>query len=74
MSITTSLPSIALLAMFSAALLASVGAIFGASIARIVWADDLQQAIRIDQTRSEIEKSLRSQIESLKQQIELGKR
>lgn len=54
-----------LFAQLSAALLAMVAAIFGASIARVLWAEDLAQAQRIDAIRSETEGHLREQIKSL---------
>lgn len=46
------------LVIAAAMLLAMVGALFGAGMARLLWADDLKQAQRIDEIRSRTEASL----------------
>jgi hypothetical protein len=50
------------LVIASAVLLAMVGALFGAGMARLLWADDLKQAKRIDEIRSRTEASLQRTI------------
>ena len=46
------------LVIASAVLLAMIGALFGAGMARLLWAGDLKQAQRIDEIRSRTEASL----------------
>lgn len=69
------------LAIFSAALLAMVGAIFGVCIARLVWADDLRatKALKVhwDGSQYAMEKTiaaLHSTINSQDQIIAIQKR
>lgn len=57
--------------MLAAALLVSAGAFFGVITTRVLWADDLKQAQRIDEIRSQTEKHLRGQIDALQEQITL---
>lgn len=61
--------SVALFALYSAMLLALAGAFFGVCIARLVWADDLKQAQRIDAIRSRTEVALRGQIAALEKHL-----
>ncbi len=59
------------LAILSAIILSVVSASFGAITARFFWAEDLEQANKLDAIRSQTEAHLRSQIESLKRRLEL---
>ena len=61
-------------AAFGAAGLAMIGAIFGVGMARLIWADDLKHAQKIDEIRSRTETALKGTIESLEQQIVILKR
>lgn len=65
--------SAAILAILSAALLACSGAIFGVIMARVIWADDLKHAQRIDEVRSRTENSLRGLISSQERTIKTYK-
>jgi hypothetical protein len=56
-------------AILSAMILAAGGALFGATTARLFWADDLKHAQKIDAIRSETEKHLRCQIKALEDQL-----
>jgi hypothetical protein len=47
---------------------------FGVGVARVLWAEDLQQARRIDAIRSETEGHLREQIRTLESQISILRR
>lgn len=65
--------SAVILAYLGAGLIAVSSATFGVGLARVLWADDLKRAQRIDEIRSRTELSLRSQIDSLKRQLDLKK-
>lgn len=56
---------------FAAAALAMVGAMFGVAMARLIWADDLKHAQRIDEIRSRTEVHLKDHIKALENQIKL---
>lgn len=58
-------------AIFGAALLAMVGAIFGVCIARLLWADDLRHAYSLRETSRKTEDALHSIVQSQSKQIEL---
>jgi hypothetical protein len=53
-----------MMSVLGASLLAMAGTFFGVVTARMVWADDLKHARRIDEIRSRTEASLRSRIET----------
>ena len=57
------------LAIFSAIGIAMFSAAFGVGIARLIWADDLQHAQRIDEIRSRTEAALRSRIKIQAQRL-----
>ena len=57
------------IAGFAAAAIAITSAIFGAALARGLWADDLKHAQKIDAIRSETEKNLRDQIKAMERTI-----
>ena len=59
------------LAFFSAAGIAMCSTIFGVCLARILWADDLLFAKKIDTIRSETEGHLRGTISSLESTVEI---
>lgn len=59
------------LVIASAMLLAMVGALFGAGMARLLWADDLKQAQRIDEIRSRTEEHLNRTIAALREHIRI---
>lgn len=65
--------SVAVFAAFAAAGLAMLSATFGVAMARLVWAEDLKHAQRIDEIRSRTEISLKNTIESLERQIAILK-
>lgn len=60
--------------VLASALMAISGAIFGVILARVLWADDLKHAQRIDAIRSKVEVHLRDTIDSLERQITTLKR
>lgn len=62
-----------ILAYLGAGFIAISSAAFGVGLARILWAEDLQHAQKIDEIRSRTELSLRSQIDSLQRQLDLKK-
>lgn len=61
------------LVFWSAILLVMAGSLFGVSMARVLWADDLHQARSIDEIRSRTEKSLREQVAILQEHIRILK-
>ena len=62
-----------ILAYCGAAAIAMASAVFGVGIARLIWAEDLTHARRIDELRSQTETHLRSQIKSMERIIEMNK-
>ena len=58
---------------FAAAAIAMAGAVFGATIARVFWAEDLKHAQRIDAIRSQTEEHLRDQIKAMEKTISVLK-
>ncbi len=62
------------LVVASAVLLAIAGSLFGAGMARLLWADDLRHAQEIDAIRSRTENALRSTIASLERQVAILQR
>lgn len=61
--------SVVVPAALAAAVLAMAGAMFGVAMARLLWADDLKHAQRIDEIRRRTEVALKNTIESLERQI-----
>lgn len=61
-------------AAFGAALLAMAGAVFGVSMARIMWADDLKNAQQIDEIRSRTQSHMEGQIKAQQKTIDILKR
>lgn len=59
------------LPFIGAMILGGTGALFGVGMARMIWADDLVAARRIDEIRSREEMALRSIIETQKNVIEI---
>lgn len=59
------------LAWTGAALIALGSSIFGVGVARVLWAQDLKQAERIDLIRSKTEQSLRNLIEIKDRHIQI---
>ncbi len=55
----------------AAMVLVMASAFFGVVLARMVWADDLKHALRIDALRKQTEEHLRNTIESLERQLKL---
>lgn len=62
------------LPILSSMLLVAGGAFFGIIAARVLWAEDLQHAQRIDEIRSRTQKALEGTIESLRKQITICER
>lgn len=58
----------------AAAAIAIASAMFGAGMARVIWADDLRHAMEIDEIRSQTEGYLQSQIKSLEETVEVQKK
>lgn len=54
-----------------AMVLAAAGALFGVVLARVLWTEDLRQAIHIDEIRSRTETSLRGSIAAQERMIAL---
>lgn len=68
-----SVMSAAILSYIGAVLIAANSALFGVGMARLIWADDLKHAQRIDKIRSKTEDYLRNQIESMQRQLDSRK-
>lgn len=58
------------LVVASAVLLAMCGALFGAGMARLLWAENLTQAQQIDAIRNESENHLRRTIAALERTVD----
>lgn len=64
----------AILAYLGAAIIAAGSALFGVGTARVLWADDLKHAQRIDSLRSQTEGHLRETIKHLESQVAILRR
>lgn len=62
-----------ILPVIGAATIALGSAILGVGMARLIWADDLKQAIYIDEIRSKTENNLRELIAIQETQLKLCK-
>ena len=68
---TSSVMNTLIFVTLPAAFLAIASAAFGAGMARLLWADDLQHAQQIDEIRSKTEVALRRQINALEGRIKI---
>jgi hypothetical protein len=62
---------VAQLAVSAAVVLCIASTVFGVAMARLMWAEDLQHATRIDEIRSQTEQHLMNQIKSLESHIRI---